>query len=78
MDQLYNGQNRSLQLASVRLILDSMMPELQKDPNKRFVYVEVRLADARPEASTDEALRRQALRRRRRRLLRKMMVGLNT
>lgn len=41
VDQLYNGQNRSLQLAGVRLILDSVIPWLLADPNKRFVYVEV-------------------------------------
>lgn len=42
IDQLYNGQNRSLQLAGVRYILDAVVPYLQADPNKRFVYVEVR------------------------------------
>ncbi|XP_025413400.1 lysosomal alpha-mannosidase-like isoform X2 [Sipha flava] len=40
IDQYYFGTNNSIQLAGVQFILDSVVSELSKDPNKRFIYVE--------------------------------------
>lgn len=40
VDQYYFGTNSSIQLAGVQFILDSVVNELAKDPNKRFIYVE--------------------------------------
>ncbi|VVC31552.1 Hypothetical protein CINCED_3A003390 [Cinara cedri] len=40
VDQYYFGTNSSIQLAAVQFILDSVISELAKDPNKRFIYVE--------------------------------------
>ncbi|XP_025208867.1 lysosomal alpha-mannosidase-like isoform X1 [Melanaphis sacchari] len=40
VDQYYFGTNSSIQLAGVQFILDSVITELAKDPNKRFIYVE--------------------------------------
>ncbi|XP_027845178.2 lysosomal alpha-mannosidase-like isoform X1 [Aphis gossypii] len=40
VDQYYFGTNNSIQLAGVQFILDSVVNELAKDPNKRFIYVE--------------------------------------
>ena len=41
VDQYYYGSNQGQQDASVQYILDTVIPELQNDPNKRFVYVEI-------------------------------------
>jgi lysosomal alpha-mannosidase len=41
VDQYYYGSSNDYQLASVQYILDTVIPELQSDPNKRFVYVEI-------------------------------------
>ncbi|XP_015365920.1 PREDICTED: lysosomal alpha-mannosidase isoform X2 [Diuraphis noxia] len=40
VDQYYFGTKSSIQLASVQFILDSVITELAKDRNKRFIYVE--------------------------------------
>ena len=41
VDQYYYGSNTDQQEASVQYILDTVVPELLNDPNKRFVYVEI-------------------------------------
>ena len=41
VDQYYYGSNQGEQDASVQYILDTVIPELQNDPSKRFVYVEI-------------------------------------
>jgi lysosomal alpha-mannosidase len=41
VDEYYYGSANSYQLASVQYILDTVIPELDKDPSKRFVYVEM-------------------------------------
>jgi lysosomal alpha-mannosidase len=40
VDQYYYGANNTIQNAGVQYILDSVMDELKKDPNRRFIYVE--------------------------------------
>lgn len=40
VDQYYYGSKINYQKASVQAILDSVITELLKDPNKRFIYVE--------------------------------------
>ncbi|KYO34592.1 lysosomal alpha-mannosidase [Alligator mississippiensis] len=41
VDQYFYGARNDIQHAGVQYILDSVMPQLQADPTKRFVYVEV-------------------------------------
>ncbi|XP_033115581.1 lysosomal alpha-mannosidase-like [Anneissia japonica] len=41
VDEYYYGANNSIQHAGVQYILDSVVSELQRDPDKRFIYVEV-------------------------------------
>ena len=41
VDQYYYGSNANQQEATVQYILDTVIPELQSDPTKRFVYVEM-------------------------------------
>ena len=41
VDQYYYGSNNGNQEASVQYILDTVIVELEKDPSKRFVYVEM-------------------------------------
>ena len=42
VDQYYYGSHKNgAQRASVQYILDTVMVELEKDPSKRFVYVEM-------------------------------------
>ena len=41
IDQYYYGSNATQQEATVQYILDSVIPELEIDPNKKFVYVEM-------------------------------------
>lgn len=40
VDQYYYGSSTMIQKAGVQYILDSVVQELLRDPNKRFVYVE--------------------------------------
>lgn len=40
MDQYYTGQNNTLAGAAVELILDTVITNLQDDPNRKFIYVE--------------------------------------
>ncbi|GLV46666.1 Lysosomal alpha-mannosidase II [Carabus blaptoides fortunei] len=40
VDQYYYGSKSNVQKAGVQYILDSVIQELLKDPNKRFIYVE--------------------------------------
>lgn len=40
VDQYYYGSRTSTQRANVELIIDSVVQELLRDPNKRFIYVE--------------------------------------
>jgi lysosomal alpha-mannosidase len=42
VDEYYSGVNNSVARVSVKLILDEVMPELIKDPKKRFSYVEMK------------------------------------
>ncbi|XP_048473752.1 lysosomal alpha-mannosidase [Rhincodon typus] len=41
VDQYYYGGRTDTQRAGVQYILDSVIPQLQADPSKRFIYVEV-------------------------------------
>ncbi|XP_070544770.1 lysosomal alpha-mannosidase-like isoform X1 [Ptychodera flava] len=41
VDQYFYGANNSIQHAGVQYILDSVIPQLRDDPNKRFIYVEM-------------------------------------
>ncbi|XP_072346983.1 lysosomal alpha-mannosidase [Scyliorhinus torazame] len=41
VDQYYYGGHTDIQRAGVQYILDSVIPQLQDDPAKRFIYVEV-------------------------------------
>ncbi|RNA25280.1 lysosomal alpha-mannosidase-like, partial [Brachionus plicatilis] len=41
VDQYYYGANNGEQTASVQYVLDTVVSELEKDPSKRFVYVEM-------------------------------------
>ncbi|XP_072104661.1 lysosomal alpha-mannosidase [Mobula birostris] len=41
VDQYYYGAKTGLQRAGVQYILDSVIPQLQADPSKRFIYVEI-------------------------------------
>ncbi|ESO84761.1 hypothetical protein LOTGIDRAFT_207233 [Lottia gigantea] len=41
VDQYYYGDKNDIQIAGVQYILDSVIPELINDPNKRFIYVEI-------------------------------------
>lgn len=40
VDQYYVGSNNSIQVACVQIILDSLIPALLADKNRKFVYVE--------------------------------------
>ncbi|XP_018499032.2 probable alpha-mannosidase At5g13980 isoform X5 [Pyrus x bretschneideri] len=40
VDQYYTGSNNSLQVACVRMVLDSLVPALLADKNRKFIYVE--------------------------------------
>ncbi len=42
VDEYYSGINNNIQRVEVKLILDEVMPELIKDPKKRFSYVEMK------------------------------------
>jgi hypothetical protein len=42
VDEYYSGVNNDIQRVEVKLILDEVMPELIKDPKKRFSYVEMK------------------------------------
>lgn len=41
VDQYYYGGRNDIQHAGVQYILDSVIPELDADPSKRFIYVEI-------------------------------------
>ena len=41
VDEYFYGGNKSIQDAAVQYILDTVMTELQKDPNRTFIYVEI-------------------------------------
>uniref|UniRef100_A0A8C8VPZ2 Alpha-mannosidase n=1 Tax=Pelusios castaneus TaxID=367368 RepID=A0A8C8VPZ2_9SAUR len=41
VDQYFYGERNDIQHAGVQYILDSVIPQLQADPTKRFIYVEV-------------------------------------
>ena len=41
VDQYYAGSNSSIEQAAVQFILDTVVEELWKDPNRRFIYVEM-------------------------------------
>ena len=41
VDQYYSGTNRSIDPAGVKYILDTVVQELQKDPRRTFIYVEI-------------------------------------
>ncbi|CAL8126674.1 unnamed protein product [Orchesella dallaii] len=40
VDQYYYGDNNKIQLGAVQYTLDSVVSELQKSPDRRFIYVE--------------------------------------
>ena len=41
VDEYFYGANNSIQHAGVQYILDSVIPALAGDPNKKFIYVEI-------------------------------------
>eukprot|EP00928_Gymnodinium_smaydae_P071618 TRINITY_DN55154_c0_g1_i1.p1 TRINITY_DN55154_c0_g1~~TRINITY_DN55154_c0_g1_i1.p1 ORF type:complete len:1000 (-),score=187.82 TRINITY_DN55154_c0_g1_i1:255-3206(-) len=41
VDQYLSGQNNSIQHANVKLILDTVVDSLQKNPDRKFTYVEI-------------------------------------
>ncbi|XP_052781407.1 lysosomal alpha-mannosidase-like isoform X1 [Mya arenaria] len=41
VDQYYYGARNEIQNAGVQYVLDSVIPALVSDPNKRFIYVEI-------------------------------------
>eukprot|EP01088_Endostelium_zonatum_P015287 TRINITY_DN367_c0_g1_i1.p1 TRINITY_DN367_c0_g1~~TRINITY_DN367_c0_g1_i1.p1 ORF type:complete len:994 (-),score=215.51 TRINITY_DN367_c0_g1_i1:47-2986(-) len=41
VDQYYYGANNTIQRAGVQYILDTVVSELQKNPARRFIYVEI-------------------------------------
>lgn len=41
VDQYYYGANNSIQRAGVQYILDSLIPALDSNPSRRFIYVEM-------------------------------------
>jgi hypothetical protein len=41
VDQYYYGSRKDINTVGVQYILDSVIPELMKDPTKRFIYVEM-------------------------------------
>lgn len=41
VDQYYYGANNSIQRAGVQYILDSVIPALERNPKRRFIYVEM-------------------------------------
>ena len=41
VDQYYYGSNTDSQRASVQYILDTVIIELEKNPSRRFIYVEI-------------------------------------
>merc|ERR1719464_434165 len=42
IDQYYEGTDQSDQIATVKLILDTSVEELLKNPDRRFSYVEIK------------------------------------
>ncbi|MCL7040545.1 hypothetical protein MKW94_023992 [Papaver nudicaule] len=40
VDQYYVGSNNSIQIACVQNVLDSIVPALLADKNRKFIYVE--------------------------------------
>ena len=41
VDEYFYGANNSIQNAGVQYILDTVVAELQKDPDRTFIYVEI-------------------------------------
>lgn len=41
VDEYFYGANNSIQDAGVQYILDTVITELQKNPNRTFIYVEI-------------------------------------
>ena len=41
IDEYFEGSKQYIYDATVELILDGVVSELYKDPNKKFIYVEV-------------------------------------
>ena len=41
VDEYYYGANNSIQIAGVQYILDSVIPALEADPTRHFIYVEI-------------------------------------
>jgi lysosomal alpha-mannosidase len=41
VDQYYTGQNQSIQFAGVQYILDNVIDALLKNPERKFIYVEI-------------------------------------
>jgi lysosomal alpha-mannosidase len=44
VDEYYFGLHQEIQHASVQLVLESVIQELQVDPSRRFIYVEIGLS----------------------------------
>ena len=41
VDEYFYGANKTIQDAAVQYILDTVVTELQKNPNRTFIYVEI-------------------------------------
>ena len=41
VDEYFYGANKTIQDAAVQYILDTVITELQKNPNRTFIYVEI-------------------------------------
>ena len=40
VDQYYQGSNNTIQQANIAMILDTVTQQLERDPNRKFTYVE--------------------------------------
>jgi lysosomal alpha-mannosidase len=54
VDEYFTGVNNDIQRVEVQLILDSTIPELIKDPAKRFSYVEMKFFSMWWKSQTEE------------------------
>ena len=54
VDEYYTGVNNDIQRGEVQLILDTTIPDLIKDPAKRFSYVEMKFFSMWWKSQTEE------------------------
>jgi hypothetical protein len=58
IDQYYNGWNETIQVASVRETLDSVIEALSENPSRTFVYAEIKFFQTWWEEQTDATQQR--------------------